>query len=183
MAGIVIFGAGQTRACAAMAVREAGHAGPVRLIGDEPPEPHERPALSKQSLTGTAPLESARSFTRSEYAEKGIEPANGVAAVALAPSAGQVFLSVCSAVDYDRLLVTADRRVRPLPGVPEGMEGVFHPRTVADSLALGGAGARLRRLGRPRRHGARLSRGSRSAPGKAHDRAGRRARRRSRRTG
>jgi 3-phenylpropionate/trans-cinnamate dioxygenase ferredoxin reductase subunit len=146
VAGIVIVGAGQAGARAAMALREAGYAGAVRLIGDEREAPYERPALSKKVLTGDEAPESARIFPREDYAAKDIELVTGITAVALAPSAQQVFLSDGSAVEYEKLLITTGSRVRPLPGAPEGLEGVFYLRTVADSLALGRVLAPGRRL-------------------------------------
>lgn len=146
MAGIVIIGAGQAGARAAMALREAGYAGRLRLIGDEREAPYERPALSKKVLTGEQAPESVRIFPRGHYAEKEIELVTGVTAVALAPSAQQVFLSDGSTLDYDKLLIATGSRVRPLPGAPEGLQGVFYLRTVADSLALGRVLAPGRRL-------------------------------------
>ncbi len=98
-----------------MALREAGYAGAVRLIGDEREAPYERPALSKKVLTGDEAPESARIFPREDYAAKDIELVTGITAVALAPSAQQVFLSDGSAVEYEKLLITTGSRVRPLP--------------------------------------------------------------------
>ena len=45
--GMVIVGAGECGARAALALREPGYDGPVTLIGDEPHLPYERPPLSK----------------------------------------------------------------------------------------------------------------------------------------
>ena len=45
--GMVIIGAGECGACAALALREAGYPGPVTLVGREPHPPYERPPLSK----------------------------------------------------------------------------------------------------------------------------------------
>ena len=49
--GMVIIGAGECGARAAFALREAGYAGPVTLIGEEPHLPYERPPLSKAAMT------------------------------------------------------------------------------------------------------------------------------------
>ena len=49
--GMVIIGAGECGACAALALREAGYPGPVTLVGREPHPPYERPPLSKAALT------------------------------------------------------------------------------------------------------------------------------------
>ena len=49
-AGMVIVGAGECGARAALALRENGYEGPVTLIGDEPHLPYERPPLSKAAM-------------------------------------------------------------------------------------------------------------------------------------
>ena len=49
-AGMVIVGAGECGARAALALRENGYQGPVTLVGDEPHQPYERPPLSKDML-------------------------------------------------------------------------------------------------------------------------------------
>jgi 3-phenylpropionate/trans-cinnamate dioxygenase ferredoxin reductase subunit len=134
--GIVIVGAGQAGARAATALREAGYTSRIRLIGDEPEPPYERPALSKGVLTGAQTPESTWVFPADHYAGHDIELTAPLTAVALAPSAQQVFLSDGSAIGYDKLLITTGSRVRPLPGAPEGLEGVFYLRSMADSRAL-----------------------------------------------
>jgi MocE subfamily Rieske [2Fe-2S] domain protein len=53
-AGIVIVGGGEAGARAAMALREAGHEGPISLLAEEGVPPYERPPLSKAVLTGEA---------------------------------------------------------------------------------------------------------------------------------
>jgi 3-phenylpropionate/trans-cinnamate dioxygenase ferredoxin reductase subunit len=44
---MVVVGAGQAGGRAALTLREAGHAGPVVLLGTETAAPYERPPLSK----------------------------------------------------------------------------------------------------------------------------------------
>ena len=58
---MVIVGAGECGARAALALREAGYDGPVTLIGDEPHAPYERPPLSKDAITAETPGAEARS--------------------------------------------------------------------------------------------------------------------------
>src|SRR5262245_23903432 len=48
--GIVIVGAGQAGYQTAASLRQAGYDGPIRLIGDEPGYPYQRPPLSKAYL-------------------------------------------------------------------------------------------------------------------------------------
>src|SRR5215216_1785287 len=48
--GIVILGAGQAAAQLAVSLRQGGHDGPIRMVGDEPYAPYQRPPLSKAFL-------------------------------------------------------------------------------------------------------------------------------------
>lgn len=52
---VVIVGAGQAGGRAADALRAAGHAGPITLIGEEAHLPYERPQLSKSMLLDSEP--------------------------------------------------------------------------------------------------------------------------------
>ncbi len=52
--GMVIVGAGEAGARAAMTLREQGWKGPVTLIGDEAGMPYERPPLSKAVMVAEA---------------------------------------------------------------------------------------------------------------------------------
>src|SRR5215470_3593932 len=54
---IVIAGAGHAGGCAAHALRGAGFAGRITLIGSERRPPYERPPLSKELLAGAIPVE------------------------------------------------------------------------------------------------------------------------------
>ena len=53
--GIVIIGAGEAGARAAIGLREARWTGSITLFGDETHPPYERPPLSKAVLTASAP--------------------------------------------------------------------------------------------------------------------------------
>jgi len=54
-ARIVVIGAGEAGARAAIALRAEGHVGPLTLVGEEPHAPYERPPLSKASIVAPAP--------------------------------------------------------------------------------------------------------------------------------
>lgn len=51
---MLIIGAGQCGARAALTLREQGYDGPVTLIGDEAHLPYERPPLSKDAMVSEA---------------------------------------------------------------------------------------------------------------------------------
>ena len=50
MSELVILGAGQAAAQLAASLRQGGYAAPIRMIGDEPFPPYQRPPLSKKFL-------------------------------------------------------------------------------------------------------------------------------------
>ena len=52
--GMLIVGAGECGARAALTLRERGYDGPVTLVGDEPHLPYERPPLSKDAMVSEA---------------------------------------------------------------------------------------------------------------------------------
>lgn len=56
-ADVLIVGAGHAGAQAAIALRQGGFDGSIRIVGDEPDLPYERPPLSKEYLAGEKPFE------------------------------------------------------------------------------------------------------------------------------
>ena len=133
---VVIVGAGQAGGRAAEALRAAGHAGEIVLLGDEPEPPYERPALSKQLLLGEVAPQSLQLHPREAWAERGVSLRTGVRAVAVAADARRVLLDQGEPVDYDALLIATGSRVRPLVGADDSLEGVHYLRTTADCARL-----------------------------------------------
>ncbi len=138
-AGFVIVGAGQAGGRAAEAMRKAGFAGRVLLIGEEASQPYERPPLSKAVLTGDKPASSTALLPAGFYAEHGIELLTGRRAAALDAGARNVILADGRRIAYRKLLLATGGRVRTLPFAPIGTPGVFYLRTVEDSMALAAA--------------------------------------------
>ena len=139
MSGIVVIGAGACGAQAALAARDAGHVGPIILIGDEPGTPYERPPLSKPSADGVLrrPIASSETFL-----ERSIALIDGVSATRFDRKAQVVTLADGRTVPYDRLLLATGARPRRL-GCPGG-ENALVFRTIEDAQAMfaraGGAG-------------------------------------------
>ncbi|WP_369267505.1 FAD-dependent oxidoreductase, partial [Streptomyces harbinensis] len=52
MNGVLVVGASAAGLATAQALRARGYRGPVRLVGEEPHPPYDRPPLSKQVLSG-----------------------------------------------------------------------------------------------------------------------------------
>ena len=133
---ILIIGAGQAGGRAAEALRGAGYAGPVTLVGDEPEPPYERPALSKGVLLGDEPPESTFIHAREAWGAKGVDLVTGVRAEAIAPGSRSVLFSDGRRLDYRHLILATGSRVRPLIGVDDTLGGVHYLRTIADARRL-----------------------------------------------
>ena len=89
----VMVGAGQAGAWAAVAMRQAGFAGRILLVGEEQWRPYERPPLSKAMLTEDPEPPVLYFHPEHRYAELGIELLLGTAAVAVTPDAHRVLLA------------------------------------------------------------------------------------------
>ena len=133
---ILIIGAGQAGGRAAEAIRAAGYAGPVTLVGDEAEPPYERPALSKEVLLGTAAPESTFLHPAGFWRGKDVELVCGLRAEAIAPASRSVMFSDGTRMDYGQLILATGSRVRPLIGVDDTLAGVHYLRTIADSKRL-----------------------------------------------
>ena len=130
----IIVGAGQTGAHAAMALREAGFAGRILLLGDEAAAPYERPPLSKEALQKDPPPAPSWFFTPARYAERGIELRLGTHVIALDPAGHRITLQNGEALQYDRLLLATGGSARRL--VVPGHDRVLYLRTLDDAAHL-----------------------------------------------
>ena len=133
---IVIIGAGHAGGRAAEAMRQAGFAGDIVLLGEETHPPYERPPLSKEMLS--AGLDAEKTFLNPAgyYGENGIDLCLGTKATAIDCAARTVRLSDGGDVPFDKLLIATGGRVRRLACPGAGLEGVHYVRTIDDSLAL-----------------------------------------------
>ncbi|HEY7611259.1 MAG TPA: FAD-dependent oxidoreductase [Alphaproteobacteria bacterium] len=133
---IVIVGAGHAGGRAAQALRAAGFAGRVVLIGEEKYPPYERPPLSKELIVTDAGLEKARLHDPAYYEQNKIELMLGRAVEAIDRTAKTVKLAGGAAVAYDKLLLTTGARVRKLPIPGADLPGVFYLRDFDDTQAI-----------------------------------------------
>jgi 3-phenylpropionate/trans-cinnamate dioxygenase ferredoxin reductase component len=138
-AGMVIVGAGECGARAALTLRERGYDGPVTLIGDEPHLPYERPPLSKDAMVSEA--EPAPKFVgaREHYAGRRIDCVTGTGAVSIDSTARRVVLADGRGLPYDKLLLAtgAVPRKLTLPGADSAR--CAYLRTHDDALRIRGA--------------------------------------------
>lgn len=134
MTGIVIVGAGECGTRAAFALREAGHNGPITLIGDEPHLPYERPPLSKASLSGDGVVPKLIAEAARLHAA-GIEHRPGVTVTAIDRVSRRLAIDN-GTLPYDKLLLATGSTPRRL--LQDGIElpHVAYLRTLADAVAL-----------------------------------------------
>ncbi len=143
----VIVGAGQAAARAAEAMREAGFSGTIRIIGDEPYAPYERPPLSKAVLIGSATTQDGAIFTTEKLKDLKIDLVLGRRVEALDRGSKTITLSDGTVQAYDSLLLATGARVRPLPMAgAEDLSGILYLRTADDALALKVALAKAERV-------------------------------------
>ena len=143
---LVILGAGHAGGRAAEALRAAGFAGKVTLVGSETHPPYERPPLSKELLAGTCEVERTYLKPAEFYETAGIALRLGVPAQAIERAAQTLRLADGAALPYDSLLLTLGARARRL-AMPGGADPhLYYLRDIDDCLKLRGvlgAGKRL----------------------------------------
>ncbi|MFF8829028.1 NAD(P)/FAD-dependent oxidoreductase [Streptomyces sp. NPDC015131] len=127
---VVVVGAGMAGVQTAVALREKGFTGPVRVIGAEPHQPYDRPPLSKAVLLGTA----EGSAFDVDFEALGIELRLGVEVTALRPGDHELDTEA-GPVPYDVLVVATGARPVALPGAG-GVPGVHLLRTLDDAERL-----------------------------------------------
>ena len=139
----IILGAGQAGAWAAVAMRQAGFAGRILLIGEEQWRPYERPPLSKAVLTEDAEPPVLYFHPEARYAEQEIEVLLGCGVAGVEADAHRVTLADGRTLDYDKLLLTPGGQARRLP--VHGGDLALYLRTLEDARAI-----RARLEGAPR---------------------------------
>ncbi|AYG68842.1 MULTISPECIES: FAD-dependent oxidoreductase [unclassified Rhizobium] len=133
--GIIIVGAGECGARAALSLRENGYRQAITLIGDEVHLPYERPPLSKQVLLDEAARPASIVLSDIMLAERAIRHVSGASASAIDTLGKQVILSNGRALSYDKLLLTTGATPRRLPNAPASSR-ILYLRTIDDALAL-----------------------------------------------
>ncbi len=133
----VVVGAGHAGGRAVEAMRGAGFAGRIILIGDEPHLPYERPPLSKELLQGRP---EAHTPVRDDafYAENDIDCRLGQRATTLDLDGKIVMLDDGSSVSYDKLLLATGGAVRRLALPGADLANIHYLRTLDDSRAIQG---------------------------------------------
>jgi 3-phenylpropionate/trans-cinnamate dioxygenase ferredoxin reductase component len=133
---VVIVGAGQGGAYAAIQLRQQGFAGTVALIGREQEPPYERPPLSKEYMLGEKEWERLLIRPLEFWAGKDIDLMLGAEVVSLSPGDQSVHLQDGRTILYGDLIwaTGGDPRRLNCPGAE--LPGVHAVRTRADADAI-----------------------------------------------
>jgi 3-phenylpropionate/trans-cinnamate dioxygenase ferredoxin reductase subunit len=129
---VVIVGAGQGGAMAAIQLRQQGFAGSIALVGREDEPPYERPPLSKEYMLGEKPFERLYIRPREFWAEKGIELILSAEVTALDPAAQTVALSDGRTIAFGDLIWATGGDPRRLDCPGADLAGVHAIRDRAD---------------------------------------------------
>ena len=139
---VVIVGAGLAGARCAEALRSDGYEGRVLLVGAEHAPPYERPALSKEYLTGTKTAESLLLRPYAFWREQQIELVTGVTVTRVDARSRIAVTADGRILPWTSLVLATGGRARTLPDLPRGVHSL---RTLMDAIAL-------KRKLRPGRH-------------------------------
>lgn len=133
---LIVVGAGECGTRAAFALREAGWAGPVKLIGDEPLNPYERPPLSKSAISVPAPLAPKTICDAAALRDADIDFLAGNSATAIHRATHRLELADGRILRYSRLLLATGANARRLKLAGTASVSVRYLRSYADSSAL-----------------------------------------------
>ncbi|KQS60712.1 pyridine nucleotide-disulfide oxidoreductase [Geodermatophilus sp. Leaf369] len=134
MSTVVVVGSSVAGVRTVQALRSAGFAGRVVLVGEESELPYDKPPLSKQFLAGAWDIAKIRLLTAERAAELDVELRLGSAADRLDVAGKQLHLADGSVLDWDVVVLATGAAARPSPW-PVG-SGVHVVRTLADAGAL-----------------------------------------------
>ena len=132
---IVIVGAGQAAAQLAQSLRQGGYKDPIRMIGDEPYAPYQRPPLSKKFLTERPAAETLFFRPESFWATQGVVTDFNTPVLAIDRANKRVALKDGEA-PYDILFLSTGTRARDLPLPGANLDGVFSLRKIDDVRRL-----------------------------------------------
>ena len=133
---IVIVGAGQAGAQVAQSLRQGGYEGPIRLIGDEPYAPYQRPPLSKKFLLGEIGPDGLWLRPPAFYPTQKIDLIPDSRVVSIDRASKRIEFGNGDTLGYDKLILTTGTRARSIPLEGADLDGVMTLRTIADVDAI-----------------------------------------------
>ncbi|NYT83865.1 FAD-dependent oxidoreductase [Alcaligenaceae bacterium] len=133
--GMLIVGAAAAGLSAAQALRQAGYAGGITLLGGEAELPYDRPPLSKHFIGGDWTADRLSLSGRAELESLNVDLRLGVPAVSLDIGRKAVTIQDGSVFEYGKLLIATGVRPRRINGLA-GLVNVHHLRTIGDACRI-----------------------------------------------
>ena len=133
---VVIVGAGQGGAYAAIQLRQQGFEGSIALVGRESEPPYERPPLSKEYMLGDKEWERLLIRPADFWAGKGIELLLSTEVTSVAAEAREVTLQDGRTIGFGELIWATGGDPRPLSCPGADLQGVHAVRTRKDADAI-----------------------------------------------
>lgn len=133
---ILIIGAGQAAAQAVQSLRAEGFAGPIRIFGDEPYAPYQRPPLSKKFLAGEIGYDRVELKGHDFYAQSGVETHWGTRVTEIDRKNKRIFTAEGREHPYGKLILAMGSRVRELNVPGFDLKGVHYLRNIDDVKAI-----------------------------------------------
>lgn len=131
-ADVVIVGAGQGGAQAAMALRQQKYGGSILVLGAEPELPYERPALSKEYLAGDKAFEKMLLRQATFWTEKNVEVRTGKRVTEVDAAAHTLRTEDGASLEYRSLIWATGGKPRLLPCGGHELVGIHSVRDRAD---------------------------------------------------
>ena len=129
---VLIAGGGHAGAQAAIALRQAGFAGSIAIVGAEPELPYERPPLSKDYLAGDKPFARLLIRPAAFWNERGVAMRLGRSVVTVDPAAHRVTTDDGMTIGYGALVWATGGAARRLACAGGDLAGVHAVRSRAD---------------------------------------------------
>lgn len=129
---VVVVGAGHAGAQVAITLRQRKFTGTILILGDEPDPPYERPALSKEYLSGEKTFDRIMLRPLDFWASRQINLGLGRRVVGVDPVARTVAIQDGGTFGYGVLVWAGGGRARPLDCEGHSLSGVHTVRTRAD---------------------------------------------------
>lgn len=133
---VVVIGTGQAGFQVAASLRDGGFAGRIRLFGDEPGLPYQRPPLSKAYLSGKSDRIALNLRAEAFFAQAGIEITPEQTVTAIDRERKAIRLGNGETIGYGHLVIATGSRNRPLPVPGADLAGVLQLRSAEDADSL-----------------------------------------------
>lgn len=133
---VVIVGTGQAGYQVAVSLRSLGFQGRVRLVGDEPHMPYQRPPLSKAFLAGACDKAKITFQNESFYMKNDIELICGKKVISIDRPTQTVVTEDLARLQYDHLVLAVGAQPRRMPRHPIISPGLHELRSLKDAQTL-----------------------------------------------